>query len=194
METGLLQLKQTVDLLAPLPEAEWKAFSSIWHVCAVKRKEILTRSGELERNLYFVLDGLQRVYSIDANGNEATLVFTYPPSFGGVLDAFLLQTPSSYFYEALTPGKLLKASFKDINELAQQYPAIQQLLLKGTAGALSGVLARMAEIQTASSEEKFRNLLKRSPHILQLVPHKYLANYLGIDPTNFSKLMNKVKV
>jgi hypothetical protein len=36
--------------------------------------------------------------------------------------------------------------------------------------------------------------LQRSPHILQLVPHKYLANYLGIDATNFSKLLNRVRI
>ncbi|MFN3381588.1 MAG: Crp/Fnr family transcriptional regulator, partial [Runella zeae] len=42
--------------------------------------------------------------------------------------------------------------------------------------------------------DRFRCLLQRSPHILQLVPHKYLANYLGMDATNFIKLINKVRM
>jgi hypothetical protein len=36
--------------------------------------------------------------------------------------------------------------------------------------------------------------LQRSPHILNLVPHKYLASYLGMDATNFSKLLGSVKI
>ena len=60
--------------------------------------------------------------------------------------------------------------------------------------AFSGVMLRLVELQSFSSEEKFRTLMRRSPHILQLVPHKYIANYLGIDPTNFSKLINSVKI
>jgi hypothetical protein len=55
-------------------------------------------------------------------------------------------------------------------------------------------LQRLAELQCFSSEEKFRSLLQRSPHILQLVPHKYLANYLGIDATNFSKFINRIRI
>jgi hypothetical protein len=57
---------------------------------------------------------------------------------------------------------------------------------------ISGLEERLVEIQCFNSEDKLRSLLKRSPHILQLVPHKYLASYLGIDATNFSKLINKI--
>jgi hypothetical protein len=64
----------------------------------------------------------------------------------------------------------------------------------GLTHSLAGVLERLVELQCFSSEEKFRQLLRRSPHILQLVPHKYLANYLGIEATNFSKLLNRVKI
>ncbi len=74
------------------------------------------------------------------------------------------------------------------------YPDIEWLIRKGITGAMSGLLERLTELQCFSSEEKFRKLLQRSPHILQLVPHKYLANYLGIDATNFSKMINRIKI
>jgi hypothetical protein len=56
------------------------------------------------------------------------------------------------------------------------------------------VLERLVELQTFSAEDRYKRLLQRSPHILQLVPHKYLASYLGMDATNFSKLINKIKI
>jgi hypothetical protein len=68
------------------------------------------------------------------------------------------------------------------------------MVRKGLSGVISGLEERLVEVQSFSSEEKFRALLKRSPHILQLVPHKYLASYLGIDATNFSKLINRIRV
>jgi hypothetical protein len=63
-----------------------------------------------------------------------------------------------------------------------------------TSIALKGVLERQIELQCFSAEEKFKNLLKRSPHVLQLIPHKYLASYLGIDATTFSKLLGSVRI
>jgi hypothetical protein len=76
----------------------------------------------------------------------------------------------------------------------QTRPAIEILIRQGITHTISGLLTRLVELQCYSSEERFLQLLHRSPHILQLVPHKYLANYLGIDATNFSKFINKIKI
>jgi hypothetical protein len=76
----------------------------------------------------------------------------------------------------------------------EEHAAIEKLVRKGVTISLSGVMDRLVELQCYSSEARFRKLLKRSPHILQLIPHKYLANYIGIDATNFSKLINSVRI
>ncbi|MDX5480389.1 MAG: Crp/Fnr family transcriptional regulator [Hymenobacteraceae bacterium] len=194
MVEELQKLKQLVDTIHPLPQEDWEAFSSIWILQAAKRKESITVAGEKEGFLYFVVDGVQRVYYFDDQDREATLVFTYPPSFGGVLDSFMLQQSARYYYETLTPSVLLKAPFQELQRLQQSRPAIEAMIREGLSHNLSGLLERLVELQCYTSEERFRKLLQRSPHILQLVPHKYLANYLGIDPTNFSKLLNKVRI
>lgn len=191
-ESALDQLRQLVNSTTPLSPKEWEAFSAVWKPYFANRKELITRAGENEKYLYFVLSGVQRVYYRDEEDREATLVFTYAPSFGGVLDAMLLGQRSAYYYEAISKSEFLRAPYDEIKSLISEHKNINQLIFQGVSFALKGVLERMAELQSHSSEEKFKKLLSRSPHILQHVPHKYLANYLGIDPTNFSKLINKV--
>lgn len=190
----LQQLQQFISAIYPLKEKEWNAFADIWSPFECKRKTILTAAGETERYLYFVLEGLQRAYYISDDNKEGTIVFTYPPSFSGVADSFLTQTPSRYFFETLTASRFLRTTYHQVDELMQQYPDIQRMILKTTAFALKGVLERQAELQCFSAEEKFRTLLKRSPHVLQIIPHKYLASYLGIDPATFSKLLGSKKI
>ena len=194
MPESILQLKQLVMAVYPLPDEDWETFSTIWKPFAAKRKEVLTLAGERGKYLYFVVEGVQRVYYFDEQNREATLVFTYAPSFGGVLDALMLQQPSRYAYETLTPSVFLRAPFSELRDLMHTKPAIERMVRQGITLSLSGVLERLVELQCYSSEERFRKLLQRSPHMLQRVPHKYLANYLGIDPTNFSKLVNRVKM
>ena len=169
-------------------------FASRFERLEAGRKECLTAPGSIEKYLYLVTEGVQRVYHISDSGKESTIVFTYAPSFGGVLDSFLLQQPSSYYYETLTPSVFYRMNAKDLEDLRNTHGEIDRFLSQGLALNLSGVIARMTELQSATSEEKFRNLLKRSPHILQLIPHKYIANYIGVDPTNFSKLINQVRI
>ncbi|MPR33131.1 Crp/Fnr family transcriptional regulator [Salmonirosea aquatica] len=194
MKSDTDALRTTIELIYPLNPEEMKAFLAVWKPLTAKRKVVLTAQGEVATELYFVREGLQRVYYLDEQGREATLVFTYAPSFGGVIDSFLLQVPSRYYYETLTPSTFLKTSFSEIDQLMLRYPAIERMIRLGTNATLSGLLERLVEVQLFSSEEKFRSLLRRSPHILQRVPHKYLASYLGIDATNFSKLLNKVRL
>jgi CRP-like cAMP-binding protein len=191
---ALDQLHQIVNSIHPLTNLEWDDFSAIWKPHSVKRKVTLTGAGDLENYLYFVVDGVQRVYYLDEQGREATLVFSYPPSFAGVVDSFILQQKSRYYFETLTPCVFLRASFADLQILMQKHQAIETVIRLGITQALSGVLERLVELQCYSSAEKFKKLLSRSPHILQLVPHKYLANYIGVDPTNFSKFINGIKV
>ena len=186
--------KAFLDKLYPLSATELEAFTSNWQPITVKRKTILTAAGEKERYLYFVLEGVQRAFYLGDDNKEATIVFTYPPSFSGVADSFLTQTASLYFLETITASRFLRISYDEVQPLIQSYPNIQSLVFKATAFALKGALERQIELQCFTNEEKFRTLLKRSPHILHLVPHKYLASYLGMDATNFSKLLASVRI
>jgi CRP-like cAMP-binding protein len=190
----ILQLKELVEAVHPLDDRDWAALASIWQPFNAKRKEVITVAGEKEKYLYFVVEGVQRVYYFDEEGREATLVFTYPPSFGGVLDAMLLQQPSRYVYETLTASVFLRALYTDLEQLMESSIGIATMIRIGLANAMSGLLERLVEVQSCCCEAKFRDLIERSPHILPRVTHKNISNYLGIDPTNFSKLINKVRI
>jgi CRP-like cAMP-binding protein len=187
-------LKTFISKMHPLTVKELEAFTANWQPLTVKRKTMLTAAGETERYLYFVIEGVQRAFYLGDENKEATIVFTYPPSFSGVADSFLTQTPSLYFLETITASRFLRISYDEVQQLIKIHPSIQQLFFKATAFALKGALERHIELQCYTNEEKFKTLLKRSPHILNLVPHKYLASYLGMDATNFSKLLATVRL
>jgi CRP-like cAMP-binding protein len=194
LTTDLEKLRQITAAIAPLPDADWQAFAALFSRYEAKRKELITRTGEPEKFLYFVTDGVQRIYFDDGEHREATLLFTYAPSFGGILDSLLMQQSAKYNYETLTPSFFLRAPQSALLELILKSPAVNLLIQKGVTASMSGILDRLVELQSFSAEERFTRLLNRSPHLLQLIPHKYLANYIGVDATNFSKLMNSVKV
>ena len=194
MPDAVEQLRKITSAIHPLSQEEMEAFVSAFTQYTVKKKQLLTSPDVKEQYLYFITEGVQRIYSIDDDEREATILFTYPYSFGGVLDSFMLQHPSKYFYETITASSFLRITYTELDQLRKIFPAIEQMLTKGLSLSLSGVLERLAEIQSLSAEQKLKKLFKRSPHIFQLIPQKYLANYLGIDPTNFSKFMNNVKL
>ncbi len=181
VSASLSELRKNINAIHPLSEAEWYEFAGIWQHFQAKRKVILTASGDTERYLYFVTEGVQRAFALH-HDKEATLVFMYPYSFGGVADSFLLQTPSRYYFETLTQSRFLRTTHAQVQQLMQKHHNFETLIRVYLSHILAGVLERLIESQVYSVEEKFRTLLTRSPHILRLIPHKYLASYLGLDP------------
>lgn len=194
LSTALAHLQTTVRQILPLAEPEWDDFAAIWQPFEAKRKVILTAEGDTEKYVYFVLEGVQRAYAVGDDGRESTLVFTYPYSFSGVADSFLLQQPSRYFFETLTPSVFLRSTFRQLDEVMLRHHAVERMLRLAVSHTLAGVLVRQIELQSFTAEQRFRSLMKRSPHILQLVPHKYLASYLGMDATNFSKFLGNIRL
>jgi len=195
MEDVLQRLQNMVFKVQAFTEAEWDEFACIWQPYSAKRKEMLTSIGETEKHLYFVTEGVQRAFYIkEFEDRDATIVFTYAGSFSGILDSFLLQQPSRYYLETLTKSDFLRTTFSQLNPLVEKHRNIESFIRKSLSFTIAGLLERQIELQCFTAEEKFRILLKRSPHVLQLIPHKYLASYLGIDATTFSKLMGSVRI
>lgn len=193
MEDAIALLQKQVFAVRPLDEAAWQDLAGAWGAINCKRKQVLTRCGDVEQYLYFVLEGVQRAFYLHGQ-REATIVFTYAPSFSGVLDSFFLRRPSALYLETLTASKLMRIHHHDLMDLMSRHPSIDQWVRIAVTQTLAGALDRQVELLCFTAEEKFTALLKRSPHLLNLIPHKYLASYIGIDPTNFSKLLGRVRL
>ncbi len=186
-------LRKLVNSFGEIDTLVFDAFCENWRLVTVGRKQILTRQGDTEKYLYIVLDGVQRAYC-QHDDKEATLVFSYPVSFSGIIDSFFLQQPSRFYFETITTSQLLRIHYNDMATLMKDHRQLETWVRIALTKTLADTLQRQIELLAYSAEEKFTTLLQRSPHILNLIPHKYLASYIGVDPTNFSKLLGRVRL
>jgi CRP-like cAMP-binding protein len=193
MEDKLETLRTLVFKVHPIEEEAWSVLSTLWTEVKFKRKQIITRPGKTEKYLYLVLEGVQRAYYQD-DKRDATIVFSYAPSFSGIIDSFFLQQPSRYTLETITASSLLRIHYNDLSALIREHRSIESWVRMAITQTLSGTLQRQVELMSFSAVEKFTTLLNRSPQVLNLIPHRYLASYLGIDPATFSKLLSTVKL
>lgn len=157
-----------------------------------KKGEFITVAGEIQRELYFVKSGVQMSY-FDSDKKSHVIAFTYPPNICTIPESFSFQVPSKYSLICLTDSELDYITFDDLEKLLDQSQQIERLFRRMTEFVLAGLITRHMELHTMSIEERFTTFCQRSSHLLQFVPHKYIASYLNIDPTNFSKLFNSVK-
>lgn len=186
-------MKDYFQKIHPVDDEILDEYLAAWTPVEFPRKSIITSAGETERYLYFVHEGIQKAYYIYGDKIHV-MAFTYPPSISGIPESFLTQTPSKYYLECLTDSRMQRISFRRHQELMRRFRPIETLFRKGTEKLLIGVLERHYELLAYDIETRFRSFTARSPHLLTMVPHKDLASYLRIDPTNFSKLLGRIKL
>ncbi|MEX0647371.1 MAG: Crp/Fnr family transcriptional regulator [Balneolaceae bacterium] len=186
-------MKSFLQKIHPVEDEILDFYISHWEEQTRPAKSIMTSEGRIEHYQYFVLEGIQKSYYLK-DGKQHVIAFTYPPSFSGIPDSFFSQTPSPYFLETITESRFLCLSNEQHQQLMAEYRPIETLFRKATETVLTGVLQRHYQLMSYTIEERFRAFMERSPHLLNMVPHKDLASYLRIDPTNFSKLLSSVKL
>lgn len=164
-----------------------------WSEYSIPKKTIITESGKTERYIYYVEEGIQKSYYLN-EGKQHIMFFAYNPSFSGVMESFLTQTPSKYYLETITDSKLLRLSYEKHKQLIQEHRELETLFRKITEQFLLGIIERHHHLMAFNTETRFKNFVTRSPHLLNMVPQKDIASYLRIDPTNFSKLINTFKI
>jgi CRP-like cAMP-binding protein len=130
----------------------------------------------------------------EAERKTHVIAFTYPPNLCAIPESFSFQSPSDYFLTCLTDSEMDYLTYEDLQTLFDRSQSIERLFRKMAEAILAGMINRHIELHALSIEQRYRDFCARSAHLLQLVPHKHIASYLGIDATNFSKLYNKVRI
>jgi len=156
-----------------------------------KKGDFITVPGQIQRELYFVKSGVQMSY-FDTDEKIYTLGFTYFPTLCAIAESFSFQVPSKYYLTCLTDSELEYITYDTLQKLVDQSQQIERLFRRMTEAMFAGMIDLHIELRAMTIEERYKIFCRKSPHLLQLVPHKYIASYLGIDPTNFSKLFNNI--
>lgn len=178
--------------LVQFTEKQESHFRSLWETKCFDQYQIITEAGTIERNFYFVLEGVQAIYILNEKGEKVVLGFSYSGSPSGIFDSFIGQQSAYTFLEALKPSKMLAISFRNYQLLFEKYPEFYVWGHHFFQHILFGRLHREVELLTLSAEQRYVAFMQRCPEELKVIPQKYLASYLNMKPETFSRFRSKV--
>lgn len=142
----------------------------------VKKGERLQNKGDLITKAYRVRSGLLRSYSIDDDGKEH--VFMFAPEDWLIADNHGLGQPADLYIDALEDSELIVISeFKEENIEGQKVIKRLYVLQK-----------RIIMLMSSSAIERYEHFVETYPQIVQRVPQKMIASYLGMTPEALSKV------
>ena len=179
--------KQTYNI----SDKDWKVFSSKLRKQEVPKKTRILEIGETENYLSFIDEGIVRFY-IPKEETDLTFGFVFSGSFSCAYDSFLTQTPSLYCVETITNTTLWRLSYNDLQTI---YSAtdIGNLIGRKTSELLFLKKAeRELSFLQETAEERYLKLFKKRPELIEKIPLKYIASYIGVTPQALSRIRRRI--
>lgn len=175
-----------------ISESEYELLTAKLQQQYYAKGSIIISPGDIPKGIYFVKSGIQMAY-FESGAKINAIAFTYYPDLFTIPEALSFQHPSPYSLICLTDSELEFLSLEELVLVFDKSPALERLFRKMTESILGHFITRHIELHTMTIKQRYISFCRRSAHLLHKIPHKYIASYLGIDPTNFSKLFNSVK-
>jgi CRP-like cAMP-binding protein len=158
-----------------------------------EKKEIVSREGEVEEYLNFIVHGLARKYYLQDN-DEVNTQISHEGHLIHAQESFHSRKPSEYFVETLEPTTFISVTYDDLEKLYSRHIKLERLgRLVITYTMVQKDRWQMHMIKMPP-RERFLFFVERHPDLLQRVPQKHLASFLNIQPETFSRFKHLVKL
>lgn len=156
----------------------------------IKKGTILQHQGERYYKSYIVKKGLLKSYTIDEKGKEHIFMFAPENWIIGDIESREFNVPTQLFIEAIEDSEVITIKEEErINEMSQEEAKENIKLLFRRVGVLQ---QRVIMLMSATALERYQHFLKMYPQLMNRVPQKMIASYLGVTPEALSAIRGKL--
>ena len=154
--------------------------------------DCVVRSGELQTEVGFLVRGIVRSFSVDADGHDITDCILFMP--GSVLvPSVELEGPSSATVEMLSDGEVVCLDIALIKGLLETSLPANHLFIRIVCEAWHMHWETRRVVSQLRSRDRYLWVLRRYPGIVGKIPNRFVASLLGMTPVTLSRLRTELR-
>lgn len=183
-----VQLREHIEKIVPLTDKEYEFVISHFKVRKYKKHQFLIQQGDPVPCHYFVLKGLLKLVFTDDTEKQHIISFAMEDWWESDFYAFYTQTKATMSLECLEDTEVLCLSFEDYKKLCDGLQKMERFFLEKATFGFLGAQRRIISSLTSNVKERYEQLLKQYPSLIQRVPKSLIAAYLGVSRETLSRL------
>lgn len=179
-------IKALIENYVDLPSEDWNVIESAFERMVYKKNETLITEGEICKYFYFIEEGLVRNF-VTHNNQEITKFFVPAPYCITSRMSFINQTLTKDNVQTLERSVIWQINLKQYNEL-MKLDSWRLFTRKMLNEVQDFTEQRLIENMTETAEVRYYRMQKETPDLVNRIPQKYLASYLGIATQSLSRI------
>ncbi|MCU7550685.1 Crp/Fnr family transcriptional regulator [Chitinophagaceae bacterium LB-8] len=175
-----------------ISEGQFEQVKNVFTPKTAQRGEILLRSGDPCRQVFFVAKGCLRSYVIDDKGKEFVIQFAPENWWITDLNSFYSQETAMFFIDVIEPAAIL-AGEKDFQQkLEAIHPDFNPLFNRLIRNSYRALQKRLVNQLVATAEDRYLDFLNTYPDLARRIPQRMIASYLGVMPESLSRIRKEL--
>lgn len=182
------KLREHIERIVPLSDDEFAFVLNHFTLKKFKKHQFLIQEGEIVKYHYFVLSGLLKLVYTDDTGKQHIVSFAMEDWWESDFYAYYTQTKATMSLECVEDTVVYCLLLEDYKKLCDDLQKIQRFFLEKANFGFIGSQRRIISWLTSNAKERYEQLLKQYPSLIQRVPKSLLAAYLGVSRETLSRL------
>lgn len=189
---GMIEtFRNFIEQYVQLSHDEWETIKYEFEQHVFQKNEVILEEGNVCRYFYFLEQGLIRFYC-NNDGADITMSFAIAPYCFTSKVSFRNQSPANEGIQALDKTIVWKINYQQYKEL-EKINAWNVFMRKLLNEIQEYTEKRMLESKIYTAEKNYENLLQQYPaDLIQKLPLKHLASFLGVAPQSLSRIRNNI--
>jgi CRP-like cAMP-binding protein len=177
-----------MDFVGEIPEEELAKVRKRLRTVTIRKNGYFLRAGEVPERIGFLKSGLMRLFYIDLNGVEVNKHFCIENTLASSYSAFLLQTESRFFIQALEDTELITIDYETYRALLNGHICWQIVARKLAEMIFILKEKREAELLLCDAQKRYQQFLVDYPGLEKRIAQYHIASYLGVTPESLSRI------
>ena len=182
-----------MSTIRPLSEELKEVLSQNLEIIEVPKKQLLLKDGQTSDYIYVVMKGLLRMYYIK-DGEEVCSRFMEEERMAMSVNSFYSRKPGYEYIETIEPSILARIHHDRLYKIYNEHDEFNYIARVITEAYYIRSEERLYLIRKQSAEERYVYFIEHYPDLLQRVPLKYIATYLGITLETLSRIRKKLSI
>ncbi len=184
--------KEYIHAISPLEESTFRELRQCFKATELKKNDFFVAEGEYAHQIGFLEAGIVRAFFLNQDGKEYNKQFFVGPSIIGAYTSLLTKQPNRIAQQALTDCKVLVADFEKIEALYDKHHDLERLGRRIAEFYFLEKEQKELEMALLDAEKRYLLMRERFPTIESVIPQYYIASYLGVSPTQLSRIRRKL--
>tara|TARA_R110000868_G_scaffold63190_13_gene190478 strand:- start:3062 stop:3637 length:576 start_codon:yes stop_codon:yes gene_type:complete len=176
------------NAISPINKDTWEVLKNIFNEHSLKKGEYFVKENEIAKKFGYLRSGVIRAFYRNNKGAEYNKHFFVQNSMVGGYSSLVSQQPNKINQQALTDCELVIGDFNELTSLLDKHQDLERLLRKIAEGYFVDKEKREVDIVLLEANERYAIFQKEYPQLEQLIPQYHIASYLGITPTQLSRI------